>query len=101
YNLTNRKSESVLTYCEHEGVGFIPWYPVAAGRLAKPGGAIDRVATAVHASSAQVAVAWLLQRSPVMLPIPGTSSLAPLEAHCAAALVELTGRQVEELNAAG
>jgi pyridoxine 4-dehydrogenase len=101
YNLANRKSEAVLDYCEREGLGFIPWYPVAAGKLTQAGGVVDRIATAAHATTAQVAIAWLLRRSPVMLPIPGTSSVQHLEENCDAALVELTDRQVAELSAAG
>ena len=98
YNLVNRKSEAVLDYCEAEGIGFIPWFPVAAGKLAQPGGVVDRITKTTKATPAQVALAWLLRRSPVMLPIPGTSSVAHLEENCAAALLELTDAQFEELN---
>ncbi len=89
YNVTNRASEDVLAYCEAEGLGFIPWFPVAAGELARPGGALDDVASRAGASVAQVSLAWLLARSPVMLPIPGTSSIAHLEENCAAENLEL------------
>ena len=89
YNVANRASEAVLAYCEGEGLGFIPWFPVAAGELARPGGVLDDVATRVGASVAQVSLAWLLARSPVIMPIPGTSSVAHLEENCAAADVEL------------
>jgi aryl-alcohol dehydrogenase-like predicted oxidoreductase len=79
YNLTTRKSEEVLNYCEKHKLGFIPWFPVAAGRLAQPGGKLDQIAKRHQASVAQLSVAWLLHRSSVMLPIPGTSSVAHLE----------------------
>lgn len=101
YNLTNRKSEDVLDYCEQEGIGFIPWFPIAAGSLAKPGGVVDRVAKADHATASQVSLAWLLKRSKVMLPIPGTSSAEHLEENCGAAGVTLTDQQFAELDAAG
>ncbi len=101
YNLGNRQSEEVLTYCEQEGIGFIPWFPVAAGKLARPGGLLDEIASAHSATHAQLALAWLLRRSPVMLPIPGTGSVAHLEENCAAAAVELTDDEYEALTAAG
>lgn len=101
YNLVTRQSEAVLGYCEGERIGFIPWFPVAAGELTRPGGAVDAVATATRATAAQVALAWLLQRSPVMLPIPGTSSVRHLEENCAAANLKLTEDQFRSLSAAG
>jgi pyridoxine 4-dehydrogenase len=101
YNLGNRKSEEVLAYCEQEGIAFIPWFPVAAGDLAKPGGLLDEIAAAHEATHAQLALAWLLRRSPVMLPIPGTSSVTHLEENCAAAQVELTDEEYDRLTAAG
>jgi pyridoxine 4-dehydrogenase len=101
YNLGNRQSEDVLQYCEREGIGFIPWFPVAAGDLAKPGGLLDELAAAHEATHAQLALAWLLRRSPVMLPIPGTSSVAHLEENCAAAGVALTDEEYDALTAAG
>jgi pyridoxine 4-dehydrogenase len=73
YNLTVRQSEDVLAYCEEQGIGFIPWFPLASGGLAQPGGAVDEIARAHEATAGQVALAWLLAKSPVMLPIPGTS----------------------------
>jgi aryl-alcohol dehydrogenase-like predicted oxidoreductase len=85
YNLTNRQSEDVLDYCTREGLGFIPWYPIAAGRLAEPGGAVAEIAKNYDASPAQVALAWLLARAQVMLPIPGTSSVEHLEENMGAA----------------
>jgi len=101
YNLGNRQSEEVLTYCETEGIGFMPWFPVAAGELAKPGGILDEIAAEHRATHAQLALAWLLRRSPVMLPIPGTGSVAHLEENCAAAQVELTDAEYDALTAAG
>ena len=100
YNLTQRKSEDVLEYCEAQGMGFIPWFPLASGGLLQPGGPVDRIARAVGASPSQVALAWLLRRSPVMLPIPGTSSVAHVEENCAAATVQLSDDQVAELTRA-
>jgi aryl-alcohol dehydrogenase-like predicted oxidoreductase len=100
YNVANRQSEAVLAHCEAEGIGFIPWFPLASGELAEPGGAVAEVAAAVGATPSQVALAWLLHRSPVMLPIPGTSSVVHVEENCAAALVELTDEQFATLDAA-
>ena len=100
YNVANRHSEDVLDYCEREGIGFIPWFPVAAGDLAKPGGVLDEIAKNHQATHAQLALAWLLKRSPVMLPIPGTGSVAHLEENCAAATVELTEAEYDALTAA-
>jgi pyridoxine 4-dehydrogenase len=100
YNLTTRKSEPVLDYCQQENIGFIPWFPIASGKLARSGGAVDHVVHATGATPSQVALAWLLARSPVMLPIPGTSSVAHLEENCAAAMVKLSDQQVKELRAA-
>lgn len=97
YNLTNRQSEAVLEYCAAEGIGFIPWFPIATGELAKPGGPLSTLSTATGATPAQLALAWLLHRSPVMLPIPGTSSVAHLEENMAAAGVTLTGEQFSSL----
>jgi aryl-alcohol dehydrogenase-like predicted oxidoreductase len=97
YNLANRQSEDVLDYCEREGIAFIPWFPVAAGDLAKPGGVLDGIAKEHDATHAQLALAWLLKRSPVMLPIPGTGSLAHLEENCAAAEVQLTDDEYQAL----
>jgi aryl-alcohol dehydrogenase-like predicted oxidoreductase len=85
YNLSNRQSEDVLDYCTREGIGFIPWFPIAAGKLAAPGGAVDETAKKYDATAAQVALAWLLARAQVMLPIPGTSSVRHLEENMGAA----------------
>jgi pyridoxine 4-dehydrogenase len=98
YNLVDRGSEGVLEHCEREGIGFMPWFPIASGDLAAPGGRLDSIARATGGSPAQVALAWLLARSPVMLPIPGTASVAHLEENCAAAGVELNPAQVAELS---
>ncbi len=101
YNLGNRQSEQVLQYCEAEGIGFIPWFPVAAGELAKPGGLLDEIARDHQATHAQLALAWLLRRSPVLLPIPGTGSVAHLEENCAAAQAELSDAEYAALTDAG
>ncbi len=98
YNLTNRSAEPLLEYCEQNGVGFIPWFPLATGKLARSGGPLDEVASQVGASPSQIALAWLLKRSPVMLPIPGTKSVAHLEENCAAAAIELSDDQFEALS---
>jgi pyridoxine 4-dehydrogenase len=100
YNLTNRQSEEVLDHCTDQGIAFIPWFPIAAGKLAEPGGPVDDVVKATGATASQIALAWLLARSPVMLPIPGTSKVAHLEDNVAAAGVTLTDDQVAELTAA-
>lgn len=97
YNLTDRRSEPVLEHCTREGIGFIPFFPVAAGKLAEPGGPVGEVAAQTGATPAQIALAWLLRRSPVMLPIPGTSSIGHLEGNCAAASVQLTDGQFRSL----
>jgi pyridoxine 4-dehydrogenase len=97
YNLIDRNSESVLEYCTREGLGFIPWFPLATGSLAKPGGPLARIAAQVHATPSQVAIAWLLKKSPVMLPIPGTSSVEHLEENTAGARVELDDSMMQEL----
>jgi aryl-alcohol dehydrogenase-like predicted oxidoreductase len=100
YNLTNRKSEAVLEYCEREKIAFIPWFPVASGKLAQPGGKLDELAKKHGATVSQLSLAWLLHRSPVMLPIPGTSSVAHLEENLKAADVTLSDAEWQELEAA-
>jgi pyridoxine 4-dehydrogenase len=97
YNLVYRNSEDVLDYCTHEKIGFIPWFPLATGDLAKRGGALARGAKRLGAKPAQVALAWLLKKSPVMLPIPGTSKVKHIEENAAAALIELDDSIMEEL----
>lgn len=97
YNLEDRDSEDVLEVCEAEGMGFIPWFPLATGRLADPGGPLDRIAREHDATPAQIALAWLLARSPVMLPIPGTSSIEHFEENLAAAGIELSPDEVAEI----
>ncbi len=101
YNLVSRKSEEVLDYCESENIGFIPWFPLAAGDLAKEGSVMDEVARRLGASPSQVALAWVLKRSPVMLPIPGTSKVAHLEENVAAASLELSDEDFRALDEAG
>ena len=100
YNLTDRGSEDVLRYCEEQEIGFIPWFPLAAGNLAKPGGAVDTIAHAHGATAGQVALAWLLAKSPVMLPIPGTGSVEHLEENVAAAELRLSDDELATLDAA-
>ncbi|HEY0700321.1 MAG TPA: aldo/keto reductase [Micromonospora sp.] len=97
YTLANRSAEDVLAHCERHDLAFIPWFPIATGELARPGGPLDTVAKEHHATPAQLALAWLLRRSPVMLPIPGTSSVAHLEENVAAAGVALTDDEYEAL----
>jgi pyridoxine 4-dehydrogenase len=101
YNLTDRSSEDVLRYSEDNGIGFIPWAPISAGELAKPGGPLDEAAKRLGATTSQVALAWLLRRSPVMMPIPGTGSVAHLEENMAAAGITLDDDTYAELEAAG
>jgi pyridoxine 4-dehydrogenase len=98
YNLTDRSSEAVIETCEREGIAFIPWFPLATGKLARPGGALDEIATRHEATPAQVALAWLLARSPVMLPIPGTSSVQHLEENVAATVLTLSEDEVAALS---
>ena len=100
YNLADRSAERLLTWSEEKGVGFIPWFPLATGELAKPGGPLTAIAEAKGATPSQLALAWLLKRSPVMLPIPGTSSVAHLEDNMAAAAIELTDEEYAALEAA-
>jgi aryl-alcohol dehydrogenase-like predicted oxidoreductase len=100
YNLANRSAEKLLMWSEERGVGFIPWFPLATGELAKPGSPLTAIAEAKGATPSQLALAWLLQRSPVLLPIPGTSRVAHLEDNMAAASIELTEEEYAALEAA-
>ncbi len=101
YNFADRGSEAVLKYCEAHGIGFIPWYPLAAGDLAREGSALDAIARAHGATPSQIAVAWLLQRSPVIIPIPGTSKVAHLEENMKAGAIELTPEEFDRLDRIG
>ncbi|PZS06104.1 MAG: oxidoreductase [Chloroflexi bacterium] len=101
YNLTDREAEDVLDACTQQNIGFIPWFPLATGDLAEPGGPLAGIAQRHHAEPAQIALAWLLQRSPVMLPIPGTSSVAHLEQNTEAACIHLSQEDVDQLNRLG
>lgn len=100
YNLANRESEDLLNYCEENNIAFIPWFPLATGQLAKEGGPLDQIAKEHQAEPAQLALAWLLKRSPVMLPIPGTSSVNHLEGNVAAAGIELSDSDFKTLEKA-
>jgi pyridoxine 4-dehydrogenase len=98
FNLTNRDAEPLLEYSEKNDIGFIPWFPLATGKLVEEGGPLAEIAADTGAEPSQLALAWLLKRSPVMLPIPGTSSVAHLEQNLGAAELELTDEQFEALN---
>jgi pyridoxine 4-dehydrogenase len=101
YNLADRSSEAVLDYCEAHGIGFIPWFPLAAGDLARPGSPLDAIAKKHGATTGQLALAWTLKRSPVMLPIPGTSQVAHLEENVAAAGIALSDEEFATLDRLG
>jgi pyridoxine 4-dehydrogenase len=101
YNLVARGSEDVLDYCEHQGIGFIPWFPLAAGKLAESGSILAAMARKRKATPSQLALAWILKRSPVMLPIPGTSKVAHLEENVAATAIRLSDEEFVALNRAG
>lgn len=100
YNLSFRRHEKVLEFCERNKLGFIPWFPVAAGKLAQAGGPLDQAAKQHQATVAQISLAWLLHRSPVMLPIPGTSSVKHLEENIAAAKVQLAPEEWKAIEGA-
>jgi pyridoxine 4-dehydrogenase len=100
YNVGDRQHEDVLEYCEKGGLAFIPWFPVAAGKLTRPGGKLDAIAKRHGATIAQLSIAWLLHRSPVMLPIPGTSSTAHLEENLKAAEIILSDTELREIESA-
>jgi pyridoxine 4-dehydrogenase len=99
YNLADRSSEKVLDHCAAHGIGFIPWYPLAAGDLARPGSVLDGIAKKNGASPSQIALAWVLKRSPVMLPIPGTGKVSHLEENVAAAGIVLSDADFKALDA--
>ena len=101
YNLGDRSSESVLAFCEANGIGFIPWYPLASGGLARAGSALATIAKKYKAAPGQIALAWALKRSKAMLPIPGTGKVAHLEENVAAAGVELSQADFETLDVQG
>jgi aryl-alcohol dehydrogenase-like predicted oxidoreductase len=101
YNVTDRKSEDVLGYCERSGIGFIPWYPLADGRLAQASPVVAEIAGRHAATAAQIALAWLLKRSPVMLPIPGTGRVAHLEENVGAAAISLSEADFSRLDEVG
>ena len=101
YSLSDRGSEDVLEYCERASIGFIPWFPLAAGKLSGTASAVQRAARELKVTPSQLALAWLLHRSRVMLPIPGTSSVAHLEENVATAALEIPARTLEGLNLAG
>ena len=100
YNLADRGSEDVLNYCEKNGIGFIPWYPLASGDLAKPGSVLDAIAKKHNAAPSQIALAWVLKRSPVMLPIPGTGKVSHLEENVAGAEITLSDDEFATLDQA-
>jgi aryl-alcohol dehydrogenase-like predicted oxidoreductase len=100
YNLEDRDSEDVLQVCERDGLGFIPWFPLATGGLAEAGGPLDEIAREHDAKPSQVALAWLLGHSPVMLPIPGTSSVEHLEENVEATRLQLSEEELERIEAA-
>lgn len=101
FNLIDRSSEDVLEYCEKNGIVFIPWYPLASGELARSGSILDDIASRKGAKPSQIALAWMLARSPAILPIPGTSSIAHLEDNVAAAAITLDAEEIEALDRAG
>lgn len=101
YNLTYRRTEDVLDYCEQQNIAFIPWFPLAAGNLSKEGGLVDTVAKKLGATPSQIALAWVLKRSPVMLPIPGTGKVKHLEENVGASVVQLSDADFKALDTAG
>ncbi len=101
YNLIDRTSEAVVDYCTNEGIGFIPWFPLASGDLAKPGSILEGIPKKHKAAPGQIALAWVLKRSPVLLPIPGTSRLEHLKENVAAADIELSDAEFSALDGEG
>jgi aryl-alcohol dehydrogenase-like predicted oxidoreductase len=100
YNLTDRGSEDVLDYCEREGIAFIPWYPLASGDVTKPSGPLADVAAMHDATPAQISLAWLLYKSPVMLPIPGANSIEHFEEYIGAGAIELSDEEMSRIEKA-
>jgi pyridoxine 4-dehydrogenase len=100
YNLSDRRHEKVLAYCEQRNLAFIPWFPVASGKLARPGGPLDAIAKNHQATVAQLSIAWLLHHSPVMIPIPGTSSVKHLEENMSAAKLQLSPEEWKAIQSA-
>ena len=98
YNISDPKHEEVLAYCEENNIGFIPWFPLATGALAKEGGVLAKIAEKYKAAPSQIALAWLLKKSPVILPIPGTSSVKHLEENMDALKIDLSEEDFKELN---
>jgi aryl-alcohol dehydrogenase-like predicted oxidoreductase len=98
YSIAQRNADDVVEYCEENGIAFLPWNPLGRGRLTESGGPLDDVATQLGATPSQVAIAWLLRRSPIMVPIPGTSTVVHLEENCAAAQVVLSDEQFSALD---
>ena len=101
YNITDRNNEASLEFCEANGIGFIPYSPLERGELTRPGSLLSQIATRMHATPSQVALAWLLRRSPVMLPIPGTGKVAHLEENLAAAALQLSDADFAALDRQG
>ena len=99
YNVSNRQSEALLNHCTEQGIGFIPWFPIATGQLAAPDGPLSAISERTGHAPATLALAWLLRRSPVMLPIPGTKTVSHLEENCAASEVVLDDATYAELDA--
>jgi aryl-alcohol dehydrogenase-like predicted oxidoreductase len=99
YNVGDQRADDVIDYCEEHGIGFVPWFPLSAGKLAEPGGPVDAIAARHGVMPGAIALAWLLQRSDVMLPIPGTSSVAHVEQNTAAASLVLEAEDLAELAA--
>ena len=97
YNLRDRSSDRLIDICAEAGIAFIPWYPLAAGRLASPDSALARIAQRHGATSSQISLAWLLQRSPAILPIPGTSSITHLEENLTSASIRFTSEEFQTL----
>jgi pyridoxine 4-dehydrogenase len=100
YNMAQRTADDIIELCEERQIGFIPWFPLASGKLSRPGGPLDRIASELGATVSQISLAWLLRRSPVMLPIPGTSSVEHLEETCDSVGLALSDAQYEELTEA-